>query len=84
MVQAATGEQGQKMPETRFAENAQASLVVVDEEGLNYQTLYQSSAGEWENNASGAYSDNGASERLQGRMEPCGMRIKLKIKNNEI
>ena len=58
-TQAATGEQGaEDAPETP-SENAQASLVVVDEEGLNYQTLYQNSAGEWENNASGAYSDNG-------------------------
>ena len=58
-TQAATGEQGSEdAPETP-SENAQASLVVVDEEGLNYQTLYQNSAGEWENNASGAYSDNG-------------------------
>lgn len=58
-TQAATGEQGSEdAPETP-SENAQASLVVVDEDGLNYQTLYQNSAGEWENNASGAYSDNG-------------------------
>ncbi len=58
-TQAATGEQGSEdAPETP-SENAQVSLVVVDEEGLNYQTLYQNSAGEWENNASGAYSDNG-------------------------
>ena len=58
-TQAATGEQGSEdAPETP-SENAQASLVVVDEEGLNYQTLYQNSAGEWENNASGEYSDNG-------------------------
>lgn len=58
-TQAATGEQGSEdAPETP-SENAQASLVVVDEDGLNYQTLYQNSVGEWENNASGAYSDNG-------------------------
>ncbi len=58
-TQAATGEQGSEdAPETP-SENAQASLVVVDEDGLNYQTLYQNSAGEWENNAAGAYSDNG-------------------------
>ena len=38
-TQAATGEQGSEdAPETP-SENAQASLVVVDEEGLNYQTL---------------------------------------------
>ena len=43
----------------RPSESAVSSVYVTDASGYNSQTLYQGTDGQWLNNASGAYTDNG-------------------------
>ncbi|MGO4947527.1 hypothetical protein ACTQ50_14290 [Blautia sp. Sow4_E7] len=58
-TQASSGEAAtEDAPETP-SEEAISSVNVTDDSGYNSQTLYESGSGEWMNNASGVYTDNG-------------------------
>ena len=56
---ASSGESATEDAPTTPSEEAISSVNVTDDFGYNSQTLYETGSGEWMNNASGVYTDNG-------------------------
>lgn len=58
-IQASSGISMSENAPERPSESAVSSVYVTDDSGYNSQTLYQGTDGQWLNDASGAYTDNG-------------------------